>query len=285
MQVRPQDTWFRMTRRIRRLALRFAIAALGLVALLYGLTRAYVEYEAHRATSMLAEAGRVQIGDSEASVLPFVRRYGGFKWILQTRAGLGRKEDWVDQWEYEHELRSLSDYAYFVEVDPWGFPTVAGVKGNYQGRFDDALRAAMRAIPADVRPLLGMRDWVAGVQFSIRGGRVSSVAATVIVEGRSGWLGHQWTLANEMPHQDLQARSYAVGSAFMNMSNGGGEALENMLTPRASEEEIQAAHTANTACLTSVHGCDGFCDLSLPAVHYLNRHPDAAPNLIPPKCQ
>jgi hypothetical protein len=80
-----------MAHRIRRLISRFVIAAVLLVAALYGLTRAYLEYAAHRATTMLAEAVHVQIGDSEGSVLPLVRRYGGLGW---TPDPLPPREQW-----------------------------------------------------------------------------------------------------------------------------------------------------------------------------------------------
>jgi hypothetical protein len=64
----------------RHLWFRLMAAAIVLAAAVYGLPWAYVECEAHRAETMLAEASRVQVGDAEASILPLVRRYDGLKW-------------------------------------------------------------------------------------------------------------------------------------------------------------------------------------------------------------
>lgn len=50
--------------RTRHLFSRLILAVLALGAVCYGSLWAYVEYEAHRAESMLAELSRVQIGDA-----------------------------------------------------------------------------------------------------------------------------------------------------------------------------------------------------------------------------
>lgn len=62
--------------RIRRVIIAAAIVATVLCALAWN----YTAYKASRAKSLLAEASRVRIGDSEESVLALVQRYGGFKW-------------------------------------------------------------------------------------------------------------------------------------------------------------------------------------------------------------
>jgi hypothetical protein len=76
---------------------------------------------------MLAEVERLQIGAPEGSLDSFVRRYGAFKWTPETRADIGPRENWLDQWQYKHRLNTLNDYAYFAEVNPWSFPTLADV--------------------------------------------------------------------------------------------------------------------------------------------------------------
>ena len=70
--------------RLLRLALRFTIAALVFIAILYCSLRAYTGYLAHRAVSLLAEAARIQVGATEDSILPLVARYGGVKWVPET---------------------------------------------------------------------------------------------------------------------------------------------------------------------------------------------------------
>jgi hypothetical protein len=286
MQVWPSGAWFGMTARVRRAFLRLTIAALGVVVLLAISARAYVEYEVHRATTMLAEVGRLQIGDTEAVALPLVTKYSGFKWTPERPSDLGPRDNWISQWAYEHRLKTMSDHAYVFDVNPWGFPDGAGILWGERRRLDAVLRAILCTVPIRVRPLIGMRDWNAQVQISIRNGRVSNVTAMVLVANRDVWFGHEWALAEEMPHEDLQTSSYAVGATAlsMGMNPGGGGAILNYLTPRASNEQIQAAHSINTACLTSIKECRGFCELSRPTTQYLDKHPEAATNITPPKC-
>ena len=57
--------------------LRLTVVALILVIAILGTLGIYAHYEAHRAMSLIAEAARVQVGDSEASILQLVKRYGG----------------------------------------------------------------------------------------------------------------------------------------------------------------------------------------------------------------
>jgi hypothetical protein len=282
VQVWLHGRWFGITHHRRRLGLRLVIAALVLAAALYGSLRAYVEYEAHRATSMLAEASRVQVGATEASVLQLIRRYGGYKW---TPEPLPPREDWTDLYEYEYQKNMLSDYGYILEVKPFGFLTVAAAQTGRRGQFDDAARAAKNAVPPGLRPILGMRDWFAGVQLSIRGGRVQQVSATVLVKGRSEWIGHEWEFANAMPRSDMQSKAFTIESAILEMEDSGGMEIQNYLTPRASEEEFQAARSFNTRCLTSIASCDGLCDLAPRALQYLKQHPDVNGGVVPPKCQ
>jgi len=130
-----------------------------------------------------------------------------------------------------------------------------------------------------------MRDWRTVVELSIRNNRVQSVSAMTLVEGRSGWLGHKWEVAEGMPRDDMRPQAYAIGVAFLTMGNGGGMMIENFFTPQASDEEIEAARKFNTGCLTSMRGCNGLCDIAPRPLEYLEQHPDAAWNIIPPKCR
>jgi hypothetical protein len=117
------------------LGLRLAIVALLIVAAVWGSLWAYVEYRVHRARLMLAEASRVRVGDTEASVLPLVRRYDGFKW---TPEPLSPREQWIDKDEYDYQENRLSDYRYELEVSPFGTT----------GRRTSRLTQAMRAVRA-----------------------------------------------------------------------------------------------------------------------------------------
>ena len=198
---------------------------------------------------------------------------------------LGPKEDWIDKDEYEYQRNLRSEYAYILKTTPFGFLTVADAITGRKTQVDDALHVVRTAIPAHLRAVLGMRNWAAVVGFSIRSGRVQSVSAAVLVEGRPKWIGQEWELAQGMPRHDMQPRTYAIGSAILEMENGGGMAIENFLTPRASPEELQAARSFNAACLTSIAGCNGLCDFAPRTVEYLKHHPDRADGIVPPKCQ
>jgi hypothetical protein len=271
----PRGQWFGGKPHRRHLWLRLVVAVLVLAAAAYGSLQAYVEYEAYRAKSMLAEASRVQVGDTEASVLPLVERYGGFKW---TPEQLSPREQWVDKVEYDYQENRRSDYRYELGISPFGTTTLRA------GQFTQAMRAAREAVPAHLRSILGMRDWGTVVELSIRQNRVQSVSAMTLVQGHSGWLGHKWEVAEGMPRHDMRPQAYAIGAAFLTMGDGGGMMIENVFTPKASEEEAEAARKFNAGCLTSIRGCNGLCEVAPRPLEYLEHHPDAAWNIIPPKC-
>jgi len=266
---------FGMTPRIRRFVLGFVIAVAVLGAMLYALTRIYVEYQAHQAISLLAKSARLQIGDSESSVLPLVERYSGFKWMPEP---LSPKEDWIEKDEYVYQRNLLSDYKYELGVSPFG--TVTG----HLGRLTKRVRAVRKFFPSCLQVVLGMRDWGTVVELSIRQGRVQSVLAMTLVEGRTEWLGDKWELRDGMPHHDMKPRTYVIGTSFLEMEDGGGMMIENVVTPRASVEQVQAARNFNASCLTSIRGCTGVCDLAPRALQYLKQHPEATWNITPPKC-
>jgi|SRR5208283_3587108 len=259
----------------RSVALRLVITTLLVVAAFWGSLLAYAEYKAHRAISLLAEASSVKIGDPEASVLTLSERYGGYKWPPEP---LSPREQWTDLQEYDYQKNLQSDYTYSVEVSPFGITTL------HPSRLTQVMRVMKKAVPARLRPILGMRNWGVGADFAIRNGRVQSVSATALLEGSSQWLGHEWRFANEMPHHELRGRVLVVDSAILEMEDGSGTAIENFFTTEASEEEIQTARKFNAECLTSIRGCDGLCDVAPRTLEYLKQHPAARGNITPPKC-
>jgi len=273
--VWPHGQWFGAISRRRHLWLGLIVAVLALAASVYGSLQAYVEYEAHRAKAMLAEASRVEVGDTEAAVFPLVRRYGGYKW---TPEQLPPREQWIDKDEYDYQKSRLSDYKYELEISPFG------TTNPRMGRWTQAMRAVRKAVPAHLRAASGIRDWGVVVELSIRKKRVQSVSAMTLVEGRTRWLGQRWELAEGMPHYDMPPRAYAIGSAILDMEDNSGTMIENIFTPSASEEQAQAARNFNAGCLTSIKGCNGLCDIAPRSLEYLEQHPDAAWNIIPPKC-
>lgn len=260
----------------RLVVVRFVITALLVIAAFWGSLFAYAEYEAHRAISLLAEASNVRIGNPEASALALLERYGGYK---RAQEPLASRDQWTDLQEYDYQKNRQSDYNYEVAISPFGITTL------YPSRLTQIMRAMRKAFPARLRPIFGMRNWGVGVDLAIRSGRVQSVSAMAMLEGRSQWLGHEWSVANEMPHHELQGRAFVVDSAILEMEDGGGTAIENILTTAASEQEIRTARTFNTECLTSIRGCNGLCDVAPHTLEYLSQHPDVRGNITPPKCR
>jgi hypothetical protein len=259
--------------RTRRVIIAAAIVATVLCAIAWN----YTAYKASRAKSLLAEASRVRIGDSEASVLALVQRYGGVKWEPSgsTRTTMGPPENWLDKSEYDRALRTYPDYAYSIQVNPWGFPTIAP-ESHSRRRLDAVLWSAMDVVPASIRGPFGLRDWVSEVDINIGDGRVSQVSGMVLVEGRSRWLNHEWSLVSEMPREPMQARAYMTEPVNIAMRTGRSRGVENILTAQASEQETEAAHLWNTACLTSLRGCTDRCELSPTAFRYMKNHPDVS---------
>lgn len=259
---------------------RLVVAMLATLIVALVSVRAYVEYEIHRATAILAEASRLQIGDPESAILPLIKRYKGFKWAPDS---LGLRENWIDKDEYDYQKGLVSDYRYDLEVSPFGL-IPSDLRWD-QHRITQGIRAAINHTPVGLRAALGMRDWGTDVGLTIRGSRVESVSAMVLVEGRPRWLGHEWKLVNAMPERRMRAKAFIVESGFLEMANNGGSLTQNIFTPQALDEEVQVSRKFNAACLTSLRGCDGFCDFVPRTLEYLERHPDAAGNFIPPKCR
>jgi hypothetical protein len=255
---------------------RVVVVTLLTVAALWCSLWTYVGYERHRAISLLAEAARVRVGDTEASILPLLAHYGGHKRMTER---LPPKGQWIDKNEYDYQMNRVSDYSYVLGISPFGTTT-----GQEMTRLNQAMRTGREAVPPHLRALLGMRDWGTTVQLSIRNGRVQSISAMALVRGQSEWLGNRWELAEGMPHHDMRPRAYAIGAANLTMEDGGGDMIENVFTPEASEEEAETARQFNAGCFTSIRGCNGLCDVAPRALEYLKQNPDAVWNIIPPKC-
>jgi hypothetical protein len=264
---------------LQLLSALFTSAVLVLVVL-----RSCVRYEVHRATSLLADASQIRVGDAEASVLPLVKRYDGFKW--GKKEPLGAKEDYIDKDEYDYELvhekELASDYKYSLPVSPF---SLMPHPLQEPGRLKKALRNAMVKSPVPLRSWLGARDWGIDVEIAIRDGRVQSVVGLVLAEGHTQWLGQEWRFVSAMPRVEMQRKTFNIDASYLEMPTGGGELNECTFTPKASSEQVRVSRQFNIACLTSVRGCDGFCDFDPDTIAYLKEHPEAAGNIIPPKCK
>jgi hypothetical protein len=271
---------------------RAAICMLGLPLFVIGLSWSYAEYEAQRAKRLLAEAGRIRIGDNEVSIQPVLRQFGDGKCVPSETLEQRPKENWIDEAAYEHWLRNRPDCTYFVAVDPWVSPLSPESRRFAESKAYLRAKQAMWAIPGRVRSLVGMREWNTALSISIRGGHVTAVRAGVYVESRDHWLGHHWELLEEMPYDpygrpsvEYEADGTFLSFGFGSDSGSGETAIINHMTAKADEDEVQAARSLDMSCLTHISACKGMCDLSHLTIEYLKRHPDASRGYAVPKCQ
>ena len=254
-------------RRWMRIAVRVGVGAVVLLALLCCGLRVYSVRLAHREVSLLAEAGRIRIGASEASILPIVARYGGVKEMSPPIA----TDDCPAKGECESENARISDYDYNVGL------SVFDLFSRYppKGRLGRALAYLMYRTSSFWREPLSLRDSIVDVSIDIRRGRVEAVHGGLFVEGRTGWLGNIWDVARDLPRLDMGSRAYAVGGASLSFPPSGGAGTTHFLTPSATPEQFEAAQSFNADCLTGLVPCRCLRDLSPRAFQYLDGHPDA----------
>ena len=248
--------------------LRLAGATLFLIALLYCGLRAYTGYFAHRAASLLDEAARVKVGATEASILPLVARYGAVKWKPYSPIPT---DDCADKAGCEYYNAHLPNYAYDVDFAPFN---VLSEPDRQTGRLRRAITALMIETPSSWRDPFSLRDWLIEVQICISSGRVEKVDGSLFVEGRTRWLSNTWELSKDMRGREMGSKTYEVsGTALTFPGNGGGGIIQS-LTPTATDEQLQAAHSFNARCLTGIVPCRRLCDLNPRAFQYLNEHPE-----------
>jgi hypothetical protein len=254
-----------------RLAFRFGAAGLALIAVLYIGLRIYSVSITHRAINLLDETASIRIGMTEDSILPLVVRYGAVKWKPETPLPV---DDCVSKADCEYRNAHVSDYAYEVDLSPFN---VAQSPERSTGRVHRLMAALMYGTDSSWRNALSLRDWTVFAQIKIRGGRVCGVYSGVFVEGRTRWLGDTWVLSDrvEMPNPDKRSLPYVVeGSALTFPGNGGAGVIQN-LTPAATAEQSQVAHSFNGRCLSGILPCRRLCDLAPRTFNYVNEHPEA----------
>lgn len=266
--------------RLRRLALRLTVATFILVLLIYCALRVYAVNLGHRSVALLDEAARIQVGASEASVLPLVTQYGGVKW---TPPPPGPVDDCPDKAECEYQNAHRPDYQYGIALSPFNVlpstPNQAQPRGIHY-----LLRFLMIRIPSEWRDPLSLRDCWTTVEISIRAGRVVSVSGDLYVEGRDRWLGNTWRLSAEMPHLNMHSKAYAIDGSFLTFPGHGGAGTVQYLTSAATPEQFKSAQSFDTHCITGLVPCRCLSDLTPLAFQYLSRHPDVGSSIETADC-
>jgi len=269
-----------LSRRLLRFALRLAVAALLCIALLYCGLRAYTLYLTHRAISLLDEAARIQIGATEDSIRPFVSRHGFVKWNQYSPVSC---DDAVNKADCAFHNAHLPDYAWEVDLSPFNVFSAPDRPG---GRLHRAMTALMIETPSSWRDPLSLRDSIVFVQVSIRAQHVDTVYTGLYVEGRTRWLGNNWQLAADIPDReyDMRLKAYGISGTFLTFPGNGGAGTEHYLTPAATPEQVQVAHSFNARCLTGLIPCRCLSDLSPQAFQYMGRHPEVGSTIMTDDC-
>jgi len=256
-----------LSRRLLRLAGRVGAGVLVLLLVVYCGLRVSSVYLAHRSVALLAEAAQIQIGASEGSVLPIVARYGGVKEMPPPPVSA---EDCLVPSFCETPKAPNYDYWYEVDLSPFDLFS----RNLPKGRLGRALEYLMYWTSSSWRDPLSLRNSMVDVSIDIRAGRVEVVHGGLYVEGRNGWLGNIWDVAQDMSRHDMGSKAYVIGGAFLSFPPSGGAGTTHSLTAGATAEQFEAAQSFNSECLTAFFPCRGLHDLSPRAYEYLCEHPD-----------
>jgi hypothetical protein len=249
--------------------LGLAIAATFILVLsCYGLSRAYLHYEAGRAEDMMRELGDVKIGDSKAQVLPILERYGRWRRVLEPYTKVDK-----------------TDYEYMVDIGPSGIYYI--VDRANTSLFDRITRAVLGSLNPRLRRAIGLRRWNVYGRVGFKDDKAKVVEGTVMVEGSHEWLKGAWGLQPTIPPYEIRTFITSLGVSWphdanhylvvwggrlvaMAIQNGGGEGSGVYITPAATDEEQRSAHGFNWQCLTSRSGCKTVCALYPATEEYAN---------------
>jgi hypothetical protein len=123
----------------------------------------------------------------------------------------------------------------------------------------------------------GIRDWQLVVTCTSQGQKIHGIDVRFYVVGQYETLGAQWSLAPEIPESwqrhrgdklsPEDQRTFLHWYHITSMPSGEGFSVD---TTQDSTEREMMARRINRACMTSVRGCDGLCELLPDAVPLLN---------------
>jgi hypothetical protein len=253
--------------RLPRIALKLASFFGILILLLECGLFFYSRYLLHKALRLREEAAQIQIGASEESILPFVRRYGGTR---ELPSKPGPRPAWCIKGYCDWDIPPNFDYSYEITLSPLN---VFSGMFHEPGSIQYTLAYLMFRTPSALRNLLFLRNWKVSTTIKIRNQQIQTVFCGLWVEGLSRWLGDDWGLSNEMHGSGKQQKAYYADGYFL-LVNYRGNGVYHNLTLAATPEQIQAAHSLNENCVTGLIPCRCLSELIPNATHYLSHHPD-----------
>jgi hypothetical protein len=256
MRLLPQGAWFGLTRTRLRLAARTSVALATLCAALYGAARITQTLEYKRAAIFLEGLKSIHLGQSEASVMPFIRQYQGVR---------------------AEEAPGFKDDSYILRIDPWHLvhpiPGPNWVERTYRRTFSDL---------GNWRRSVKLRSWTVSGWVRFKNGSVETVAADVVLEGENEWLMADWVYGPEItayrlrksPHETLPGEEprYEAHWTHLHFGDGTGEGIMSSVTPLGTTEQLNAAQNINLQCLMRGSGCHSLCDLMPSATRYRREH-------------
>jgi hypothetical protein len=248
----------------RRLAVvaRLLAVVVGVLFVSFVTARWLLAYQIRRGSQMLEKVQSVNVGDTEDSIRPLLKRYGGYRWDVQ--------------------LGALEDFNYVLEINPWRFPTLSNYKSA--GR-EHPIAVGMNP---RLRRAIGFRQWLVTSEIAVKKHQVVAVQADVLVEGKFMWLGASWRLS-ERPREferdptadyvqwPVPPNLHFVSPAFLKMGTGGGTSWDFWVKPSSPVVQRQVANSWDFGCLNSFRGCDHLCDLLPKAAQFFNEHTELAP--------
>lgn len=256
MRLFPQGAWFGLTRKRLRVAGWTLVAVSTLCAVLYGAARITQALEYRRAAIFLEELKSIQLGQSEASVMPFIQQYEG----VRAEESLGFKGD-----------------SYILRIDPWhlmhALPGPDWAEHAYGWAFSEF---------GNWRRTLKLRSWTVNGQVAFADGKVKMVSGGLVLEGENEWLMADWHYEPEIPAY-LLAKSpnkslpgeeprYEAHWTHLHFGDETGEGIISSVTPLSTAGQLNAAHNINLQCLMSGRGCHSLCDLMPDATRYRREH-------------
>jgi hypothetical protein len=257
MKLLPQRAWFGLTRNRLRLAGWTIVALSTLCVVLYGAARITQWLEYRRAGSFLTELKNIQLGQSEVSVMPFMRHYQGVR--------------------ADEVPGGVQDDSYALRIDPWHlmhrFPGPTWVDGAY--------RSASSGL-AGWRRALKLRGWIVTGWVRFANGKVETVSVEVILEGENEWLLADWEYGAEIPRYllvkstdqsipDKESR-YQSHWTHLHFGDETGEGVKSFVTPLSTAEQFHAAQSINLQCLMIGPGCHSLCDMVPTATRHRREH-------------
>jgi hypothetical protein len=199
-------------------ALKVSLVALVSCAVLFVAIFVVFKIKYSHAATLLEELKGIQLGESETSLTPLIKRYSGSR--------------------SEHEL-GPEDQTFVFVVDPWcllrPLPGPEWVDHSYRWVFFET---------GSWRRKLKLRGWVATGWVRLTDGKAGVVSGNLVIEGENEWLMADWRYGSTIPAQrrirqpdgvrlPSELSQFDVIWTHLHFGDGTGEGVYTSVTPLA----------------------------------------------------